>query len=163
MTMNDAPAGSWWTYLAVVCVGLLFLVTGCVGGNISEEPPLEVDRPTAAGEECPEVEVMRDQVYLAPRVLPVLDHGNAWPIDLRAGEAVEIWIGHGKQGTSLPDLRMTGPEGALLLEKDGWSINDQTVAIETDGAHEITVENQYLTKSAEWIVEIHWYPSIECA
>lgn len=148
--------------MAVVCVAALPLVTGCIGGNIDQAAPLEVDRPTGSTEACPEVEVLYETQHFAPRLFPLVDHGTTWPIELRAGEAVEIWIGHGKSSTSLPDLRVTDPGGAVLLEKTGYSINDQTVSVEENGTHEITVENQYLTKSAEWVVEINWYTDIAC-
>lgn len=161
--IGRGPTGSRWSYLAVLCIGVLFLVAGCIGGNVREEAPLEVDRPTDPDEDCPEVEVLRETQYFAPRVLPIRDHGTTWPIDLRTGEAVEVWIGHGERDTSLPDLRITDPKGSLILDKDGYSSNDHRVSVETNGTHEITVENQYITKTAEWVIEIHWYPDIACA
>lgn len=162
MSTDRSLTQSPWTILALACVGVLFLAAGCIGGNVSKEPTVEVDRPTDPDEECPEVEVLRELETFAPRIVPFFDHGTTWPIDLRTGEAIEIWIGHGKRGTSLPDLRVAGPEGSILLEKDGYSTNDQHVSVETNGTHEITVENQYITKSSEWTVEVNWYPDIEC-
>lgn len=165
MTSDRAPARSPWTALAVLGVGGLVLLAGCLGGTVSQEPTLEVDRPADPGEDCPEVEVLRQTLNFAPRIFPVVDHGATWPIELRAGEAVKVSItGTSYGGTqSLPDLRMADPEGALLLDKDEYSSNHHRVSVETNGTHEITIENQYLTKTAEWVVEIHWYPDIECA
>lgn len=151
--------------LAVICLGILFLLAGCVGGNVDKAPTLEVDRPTDPDEECPEVDVLRETLNFAPGLFPIGDHGKTWPIELREGEAVKISItGTTYGGTqSLPDLSMADPEGSLLLDKDGYSSNHHRMPVEANGTHEITVEHQYLTETAEWVVEIHWYPDIECA
>lgn len=168
MTTERVPTRSRWTYLTVVCVGVLSLLAGCVGDNVREKAPLEVERPTGSSQACTEVDVLRETQGFEPELLPIGDHGATWPIDLREGEAVKIeilWGGSrgGGTGMGLPDLRMAEPGGSLLLEKTAYSINDHTVSIETNGTHEITVEHTSLTKSARWIVEIHWYPDIECA
>lgn len=161
------PARSRWTYLAVVCGAALFLATGCLGEKVSTAPTSQVDRPTDP-EECPEVDILGEINNFAPRLVPVIDHGKTWPIELRSGEAIEIMVespnyGSSGSGPSLPDIRVKGPEGTLLLENEGSSSNDHHVAIETDGVHEVTVENPAFLDSAEWYTEIHWYPDIECA
>lgn len=167
MTSGRVPPRSRWTYLAFLCLVGSVLAAGCIGGNVSEEAVLEVDRPTDADEACSEVKVLRDSTAYAPRLVPFLDHGKAWPIELRAGEAVKISLFQANprdpgSSAGLPDLTMADPEGSLLLEKTGSSTHHHRVPVETNGTHEITVENPHLTEGGEWSVEIRWYPDIEC-
>lgn len=160
-------ARSRWTYLAVACAGALLLLAGCVGGNVSQEDDLQVDRPANSEGACTEVDVLDDSESYVPKVLPIGDHGTTWPIDLRSGEAVKLsifWAGSRERAAELglADLKVVDPEGAVLLEKDGYSSNHHTVTAETDGTYKITMENPALTKGGMWRLEVHWYPDVDC-
>lgn len=140
-------------------------LAGCLGGSLAAKPPLEIDRPATTDTECHEVDLVDRSYRLSPRLVPIGDSGQTWPVELEAGETLRIsifWWGEQNRVLSLPELRILDPAGEPLIEESRNSANHHEVTTSQTGTHTIEIANRYMSEGGRWKVEITWYPHEDC-
>lgn len=166
MSGQDARRINRRMCLSSLCGAGMIPLSGCLGGSLREEEPLEFDRPTDSSVTCHE-RVLVDRGYrFSPRLSPIGDTGATWSVELERGDAVKLamyWWGERNRVMPLPDLTLINPSGTPILEKSDYSTNIHRVEIQDTGTHELQVQNRHRSEGGEWKVEVTWYSDIDCA
>lgn len=151
--------------LVAGATGMMTATSGCLGHSTDDRGHLDIERPTQAAEEdCVEQELLDfERIYFQPAYFRLLGVENAvqWSVEMEEGEELYLRITSANMDYP-PELEVTDPTGAVLLDSDDASQNIHRINPERPGTYTLWIGDRR-SEGGEYFVDLAWYNAVNCS
>ena len=151
--------------LAAGAVGMITTTSGCLGHSTEDRGLLHIDkRGQATDGECIEEELLdfvRIRFPAGYTRLFGFDNAVQWSVEMEEGEELYLRITSSNMDYP-PELEVTDPAGATLLDSDDASQNIHRIESDTAGTYTIWIGDRR-TSGGEYFVDVSWHNAVGCS